>query len=202
MSNDALTNPQYQHHVNGIGVVHADQIIALANSIIKKTLISSVSLGVIGSGITAYNIDICNYLSKTSIQKFYDFKSIVINNQLNINTQKSNIELENAKKETESMGEFGKKLYKVIYKPAIDKKYDLLNKVSKGILTPKEADALKAKHVTIDLETHKYEHCILQDNYDNNGDYYNCYSTKQEKLDHVIIDSDNNVKVTVIGEQL
>ncbi len=199
--------------IDDIGKKRSENLANLASSIIYKALKSiglpvglpvglaaGLAADIIADIITVKYIEICNFLSNTPAQKLYDFESIVINHEIAKNNKKSNIEQNAIKKSLDAKGEVGIKLYKTIYEPVIIEKYDLLNKVAKGILTPEKAANLKAKQVKIELENHTYKHCIeAKNNFDKNSQSYKCFNIEDATLDFVTIGSDNSVKVNGIA---
>jgi hypothetical protein len=113
-------------------------------------------------------------LSTTYLQNFYDFVS-----------KAKEYEKTAYKIKLEEKGEFGQKLYKYIYSRVIEEKYELLNKVSHGILTEEESVSIKAKHVQV----LSYNHCmeIIELKEEDQIDHYYCYNEEQQILDHVVI---------------
>ncbi len=142
--------------------------------------------------ITAYKNSF-QALSETPLQKLYDFASLSVKYSNSINNVKHNMETENIKKFLSTKGEFGQKLYDYIYAPVIKEKYDLLNKIAQSTLTEEQADTLRTKHLTIELEGRSYDHCIEKDVSYKTKDFY-CYNDEMQVIDHIVIGADNIVR--------
>jgi hypothetical protein len=167
--------------------------------------------------------DLTQALSEFPLQQLYNFTTIAQGYELELNNIALTREKEVLKsKLVEEKGEFGQKLYDYIYEPLLEEKYTLLNQVLQGIITQKEAEALKAKHITITLENQSYEHCMeikdIINNNDNsssinssasknmetsinsgkdteNREHYYCYNYEQKLLDHIMISGDSHFEI-------
>ncbi len=122
---------------------------------------------------------------------------MVISKEYSVKVNKINLNIEKTfiKTQLEAKGEFGQKLYEYIYKPFLEEKYDLLNKVMEGNLTKEQAEVLKAKYIKITLKEQVYEHCIEIKEIENDKkrsaeisqEHYYCYNEKHKILDHIVI---------------
>lgn len=110
----------------------------------------------------------------------------------------------NTIKNLREKGEFGQKLYDYIYTPAVEEKYDLLNKVLQGVLTAEDAESLQSKQIELELEKQSYKHCIEIKNtnivnsdrsFDNNKTHYYCYNDTQPILIHIAIGNPNDIEI-------
>jgi hypothetical protein len=142
------------------------------------------------SSATAYK-GLLEALGETPLGWLYDFSSNAKSYQIKIN----NLNLSNEKKILENKlkeekGELGEKLYKYIYKPLIEEKYELQDKILHGEITEEKANILKAKQISITTEDKTYDYCMEIKNLsksENSKEHYYCYDEKQEALDHIEI---------------
>ena len=158
------------------------------------------SIGLELRSATAYK-DITQALSNSLLQQVHDFRATFKEYAVKINNINLDLEKSTVKTQLEAKGEFGQKLYDYIYVPALEEKYDLLNKVIEGGLTEEQAETMKAKHIKITLEGQIYEHCMEIKNIEGNGNQevfneeYYCYNEDQQILDHVMIEENREVEV-------
>ncbi len=138
---------------------------------------------------TAYK-DVFKFLSNSPVKYLYDFSSLAIKYEIDVNNFKLSKELEHAKLRLDSREEFGQKLYEHIFAPVIQAQYDLLNKVAKGELTQEVADILMPKHLVIALEGRAYDHCVTKDS----DNVYYCYNDNLKVIDKVVI-GENTIDV-------
>lgn len=138
--------------------------------------------------------DLTQVLANSPLQKIYDF--MVISKEYSVKVNKINLNIEKTfiKTQLEAKGEFGQKLYEYIYKPFLEEKYDLLNRVIHGSLTQEEAKNLKAKHIQITTLELNYEHCLEIKSVEGNSnledlseEHYYCYNEEQQVIEHIII---------------
>ncbi len=123
-------------------------------------------------------------LSNSPLQYVYDFNQKTKEYEIKFNSVKLESEKTHAKKQLEEKGEFGQKLYEYIYSRVIEEKYDLLNKLTRGILNQEDTEDLKAKHIKV----MDYDHCIeIVELKEGQSDHYYCYCEEQQVLDHIII---------------
>ena len=133
--------------------------------------------------ITAYK-NLFETLSNFPLQYAYDFIRKAKESEVKLNNIKLELDKTYIKEQLEEKGEFGRKLYEYIYVPMLEEKYELLNKIIRGILTEEEANQLKAKHIQI-LD---YDHCMeIVRLREDQSDHYYCYNEEQQILDHMTI---------------
>lgn len=117
--------------------------------------------------------DLAEFLANSPLQQFYDFA-----------LKAKEYAKASYKIKLEEKGEFGKKLYEYIYAQLLEENYELLNKVSYGILSEDNAKKLKAKHIKV----LNYDHCMeVVELKEEQSDHYYCYNQEQQILDHVLI---------------
>ena len=141
--------------------------------------------------------DLTKILSESPLQQIYDFASTARGYEFELNSIALVAEKEALKsKLVEEKREFGQKLYDHIYEPLLEEKYNLLNQALQGNITQEEAKILKAKHIKIESDNARYEHCmeIKDKDVDTNSEHYYCYNYEKKQLDYVLI-GDNLLEV-------
>jgi preprotein translocase subunit SecA len=141
--------------------------------------------------------DLAQAFAASSLQHVYDFKTKAQEYQLQLNNLMLTIEKSSVQKQLQAQGEFGQKLYDYIYAPALDEKYDLLNRVAQGEVTAEEAENLKAKEFELSFIDQPNKHCRQFHSANDNipGEHYYCFNQDEQTIEHIVVSGDQRFEV-------